>query len=308
MQSFLVYDYSLVTDVRLNAWSPRLNKQVQESKLQQRVAMQFEHATPFVLLLLAGIVFPVLFYIKRAQRGESLYVRRIPGVDAIDEAIGRTAELGRPVSFTTGLTGVSPTLYACLGVLDYVAKRSATYRSRLLVPQINPEVLAIVENVVREAYQSVGRSALFDPQIIRFLSENQFAFASGYMGLIHREQVGSAFLFGSFAAESLILAEAGQQIGAMQVGASISPEQVAFFICACDYTLIGEELFASSAYLSREPVQLGSLYGQDRAKLLLLALLLIGIAIATFNSIAPSYKIPSVDVWLSFPFSGLLIF
>jgi hypothetical protein len=152
-----------------------------------------------------------------------------------------------------------------------------------------------VEDVTRDAYRSAGKLSLFDPSSVIFLSEEQFAFASGYMGLIHRERAGAAFLFGSFAAESLILAEAGQQVGAMQVAASVSPEQVAFFICTCDYTLIGEELFAASAYLSREPVLLGSLRGQDIAKLGFFVIILVGVAIATWNAIYPASAIPNVD-------------
>ena len=268
--------------------------------------MGVEHSTPLILVLLASMLLPVLAYIRYARKNSDLFVRRIAGVDAVDEAIGRAAELGRPISFSTGLTTVNPTLYACLGVLYYVTRRSALYRSRLLVPQNNPEVMAIVEDVLRDAYRSVGRGALFDPQNIRFLSESQFAFASGYMGMIHRENVGSAFLFGHFAAESLILAEAGQQIGAMQVGASVSPEQVPFFICACDYTLIGEELFAASAYLSREPVQLGSLYGQDRAKLLMFFLIIVGVVIATVNSIYGEQFMPNIDAWLRFSYVDVI--
>jgi len=140
--------------------------------------------------------------------------------------------------------------------------------------------------------------ARFDPRDVRFLSEEQFAFAAGYIGLVQRERVAGAFLFGHFAAESLILAEAGQQAGAMQVGAAVSPEQVAFFIASCDYTLIGEELFAASAYLTREPIQLGSLYGQDRAKLFLLLMIVAGVGIATANSLWPELDLTNLDALL----------
>ena len=254
----------------------------------------FENATPGVLVVMALMIGPVLYYIRVARRRKDLYVRRLAGVDAIDEAAGRAAELGRPLSFSTGLTNVSPVLYACLGVLYYVARKAAQYRSRLLVPQNTPEVMAIAEDVLREAYRAEGRSAQFDPRNVRFLSEEQFAFAAGYIGMVQRERVAGAFLFGHFAAESLILAEAGQQVGAMQVGASVSPEQVAFFIAACDYTLIGEELFAASAYLTREPVQLGSLYGQDRAKLFLFLMILAGVGIATLNSVWPELDLTNL--------------
>lgn len=258
-----------------------------------------EHATPGMIIILLLVCGTVLFFMRKARKGADIFVRRIPGIDAVEEAVGRAAELGRPISFTTGLTGISPVLYAALGVLSYVARKAALFGSRLLIPQSAPDAMAIVEDVVRDSYRSAGRLSSFDSQQIRFLSEDQLAFASGYMGLIHREKVASAFLFGSFAGESLILAEAGQQIGAMQVAATVSPEQIAFFIAACDYTLIGEELFAASAYLSREPVQLGSLVGQDIGKLLFFMLIVVGVLIATWNVLFPSLIVGNVSDLIS---------
>jgi hypothetical protein len=252
----------------------------------------FEHATPGVLVLLviaAGLLFREL---SRIKRGHIHFIRRIPGVDAIEGAVGRCAEQGRPVMFTTALTDLGPVLYACLGVLQAVAKKAALYKLKLIVPQYSPEAMAVVEDSIRSAYNEVGRGSSFDPQSVVFLSSEQFAFASGYMGLMHREQPGAACLFGVFAAEALVLAEAGQQVGARQVAASVSPEQVAFFICTCDYTLIGEELFGASAYLSREPVQVATLAAQDRYKFLLCVIIIVGVVCATVMSIVPSVSIP----------------
>lgn len=258
-----------------------------------------EHASLGVLVLLVLMIGPVLYYISLAKRGAELFVRRIPGIDAIDEATGRAAELGRPISFSTGLSGIGPILYACLGVMFYVARRAARYNTRVLSPANDTQVMAVAEDVLRDAYRSEGKLNAFDPRSIVFLSEEQFAFAAGYMGMVQREKVATAFLFGSFAAESLMLAEAGQQVGAMQVAASITPEQVPYFICTCDYTLIGEELYGASAYLTREPIQLGSLYAQDRAKLVFFSLILVGVIIATWKSVASIYfpeysEIPTV--------------
>ena len=61
------------------------------------------------------------------------------------------------------------------------------------------------------------------------------------------------------------------------------PSQLPFFVAACDYTLIGEELVAASAYLSREPKLLGSLKGQDMGKAVILVAIAIGILFETFN-------------------------
>ena len=82
---------------------------------------------------------------------------------------------------------------------------------------------------------------------------------------------------GAFYAESLLLAETGFATGAIQIAGTANPEQLPFFIAACDYTLMGEELYAASAYLSKEPLMLGSLKGQDLIKILLVACIILGL-------------------------------
>jgi len=234
----------------------------------------------YLMFVLAGMLLgPTIFFIVRARRGKLPTIRRIPGIDAIDEGIGRATELGRPIVFTTGLTGLSPLLYAILGILKHIGRLAARMGTRIIVPQNDYEVMPIVEGVLREAHRDEGKLEQFNPEDIRFLSTTQFAFASGYMGIVHREQAATCFLFGNFAAESLILAEAGQQVGAMQVAGTINSEQVPYFITSCDYTLIGEEVYAAGAYLSQDPNQLGGLRGQDVAKMGALATIVLGLAL-----------------------------
>ena len=258
-----------------------------------------EHATPAILVMTVAIVLAFFLFLKKTQAGKEWYIRRLRGIDMVDEAIARSAELGRPSVFCSGLTGVGPVLYAVLSLLSHIAKQVARSKVKFLVPQNAPDVLAMVESTTEEAYQSVNKGSAFDPKSIVYLSDEQFAFASGYMGLVHREKAASAFLFGTFAAESLILAEAGQQVGAMQVAGSVSPEQTAFFVCTCDYTLIGEELFAASAYLDRDPVQVASIVTQDATKFLCLLIVAIGIGIATYNSIT-GRTLANIDAALGF--------
>lgn len=258
-----------------------------------------EHANPAALLFMLACIGPVLYFIQRAKKGSSLYIRRIPGIDAIDEAIGRSVELGRPMAFTSGLISVSPVFYACLGVLRYIARKAAIFSSKLFVPCSDPEVYVLSDMTVQNAYREENKFSKYNPANVRYLSSEQFAFASGYMGLVHRENVGGAFLIGTFAAESLILAEAGQQVGAMQVAATASNEQVPFFITSCDYTVIGEELYAAGAYLSNDPVQTGSLKGQDFGKILLLLVILIGVTLSTYESIRSGKNIEASSSWLA---------
>jgi hypothetical protein len=56
-----------------------------------------------------------------------------------------------------------------------------------------------------------------------------------------------------------------------------------FFVATCDYTLIGEELYAAGAYLTREPVLLGSMRGQDIAKAIVILIGIAGIIATSFG-------------------------
>ena len=107
-------------------------------------------------------------------------------------------------------------------------------------------------------------------------------------GMMTREKPAACFYMGSFFAESLILAETGNSVGAIQIAGTANPSQLPFFVAACDYTLIGEEFFAASAYLSGQPDQLGSLKGQDVGKILVGIVIIIGVTLATLQAITGS--------------------
>jgi len=233
-----------------------------------------EHGNWFSLLVVSILSGMILWKILSARRGRELFIRKIPGVDAIDEAVGRATEMGRPILFSTGLGGLDIVTLQALAIVGRVARLAAQYRTRLILPMVDTVVLPIAEEICREAYNEAGQPEAFNPDDIRFLSGSQFAYASGVVGIMNRERVSANFMFGSFFAEALILAESGQSVGAVQVAGTPSTLQVPFFIVSCDYTIIGEEYYATSAYLTREPTLLGSLVGQDYGKILL------GIAIA----------------------------
>lgn len=259
--------------------------------------MNLSHATLPIAIFEAILCFFILFKIFSARSGKSLFIRKIPGLSAIDEAVGRATEMGRPVLFTPGISGLDiPTLQA-LSILKHVTRIAARYRTRVIVPTIDPIIFTLAEEISRDAYAGEGVPEQFNPDDIRFLSDNQFAFASGVVGIINREKVASNMMFGYFAAESLILAESGHSVGAVQVAGTPRIDQIPFFLTTCDYTIIGDEFYAASAYLSREPTLLGSLVGQDYAKAVIVIVILAGIATATLWGIQPEWK-DSVWNWL----------
>jgi len=216
----------------------------------------------------------ILYQIFSAISGRRHFIRRIPGLSAIDEAVGRATEMGRPISFSIGLGGLDIITLQALAVAIHVIRMCVRFGNRLILTMMDPTMYAVADEAVREAYTEEGRPEAFNEDDVRFLSDRQFAYASAMVGIINREQVASNFMFGLFFAESLILAEAGNQVGAIQVAGTPSTTQIPFFVAACDYTIIGDEYYAATAYLTREPVLTGSLVGQDFGKMLLLGAVL----------------------------------
>jgi hypothetical protein len=143
--------------------------------------------------------------------------------------------------------------------------------------------MSAAQETVKEAYFDAGRPDAFNADKINYLTDDQFGYAAGVNGMMLREKPGAIFYMGAFYAESLILAETGHSTGAIQIAGTAMPSQLPFFVTACDYTLIGEELFAASAYLSKEPLLLGSLKGQDMGKAILIAILVGGVILVSFG-------------------------
>ena len=238
---------------------------------------------PIVIAVILFTVF-TLYFVWRAKKGDHLYVRPLAGIDAVDEAIGRATEMGKPILYILGLGAASDiATIASFTILSRVAKKVAEYQTSLIVPCYDPIVMTIAQETVKGAYNAAGRPDAYSDDQVFFLTNYQFAYVGAVNGIMIREKPATNFYLGKFYAESLILAETGATTGSIQISGTDEVTQIPFFVVACDYTLIGEELYAASAYLSREPILLGSLKAQDWAKSLVIISILLGVIAAMFG-------------------------
>ena len=247
--------------------------------------------TDEVPVLIAGILFIslIFFYFGKAQRGVDMYLRPIAGIDAIDEAIGRATEMGKAILYVPGLSDISDVAtIASLTILGRVAKKIAEYGTPLLVPNCDPIVYTVASETVKQGYLEAGRPDAYDKDSVFFLTNSQFAFVAGVNGIMMREKPATNFYLGMFWAESLLLAETGSLSGAIQIAGTDAVTQLPFFITTCDYTLIGEELYAASAYLGREPKQIGAVKGQDACKAIVIVLIILGFLLGILYMITGS--------------------
>lgn len=228
----------------------------------------------------------ILYFVAQARRRPEMFLRRIPGLDAVEEAIGRATEMGRPVLYLTGSDDMSSlSTIAASVILGEVARRTSAYGTDLVVPHRDPIVMAVCQEVTREAYLATGRPDAYKEDSNFFITSDQFSYTAAVDGIMLRERPAANFFMGYYYAESLLLAETGASTGAIQIAGTDSDAQLPFFITACDYTLIGEELYAASAYLSRERVMLGTLRGQDLGKAVVLVVMVVGTLLATLGAL-----------------------
>jgi hypothetical protein len=228
----------------------------------------------------------VVILIHMARRGTVFYIRPIPGLSAVDEAIGRATEMGRPILFVSGLgTAADVATLAAFTLLGRVAKKTAEYQTQVLVPCYDPIVMTISQEIVKSSYLDAGRPELYRQDDIFFVTQDQFPYTAAVNGIMLRDRPATNFYIGKFYAESLVLAETGNVAGSIQIAGTDEITQIPFFVAACDYTLIGEELYASSAYLSQEPPLLGTLKAQDFGKAVAAILIVVGAAMALMNQL-----------------------
>ncbi|MEW6250219.1 MAG: DUF6754 domain-containing protein [Planctomycetota bacterium] len=238
--------------------------------------------------LLALIAAGVITGIVLARRGRALPIREIPGLLAFDEAVARATEMGRPTLFTCGGMAEIRRLqvYASMPMLREVAGLSARLGNRLIVPVCFPEALPLHTNAIRDAYLEADALEEYRPDDIRYFPGAQFFFAMAAAGWMLQERPAACFYFGYWEGDALLFAETGQTIDALQIAGTDQLYQIPFFVAACDYTIIGEEFWAASAKLSREPGLLGSLGAQDIFKLALLAVIVLGCLLALHPAVA----------------------
>ena len=250
-----------------------------------------QHADALMAIVMGLMGATILWCLWRARRGHIPYIRRIAGIAAIEGAIERATEMGRPVIFSMGWTDIRAIeTHACLSILAHAARLAARLRTQLIVLVRSGNVYPVVEEIMRQAYTAEGAPDRFDAaDQVRFLSEDSAVYAMGVARLIEETPAGCALFFGAFDFSSLLMAEPGARIGVMQIAGDPTLWQVPFFVCSCDQTIMGEEYYAAGAYVSTDPGLRGTLVSQDLIKVLLAGLIVLGLLATLVPRGAPDW-------------------
>lgn len=235
-------------------------------------------------VLLAIICGSIYYFMRRAQQGKPANIRRLPQVDAIDELIARCVEMNRDMWFLGGggvMTNafVLPAILSVFGILAYVTQRCAEFGAKIHFPTINPIAYNIQAEIMREAYEVAGKPEEFDPlETIIYIPDG--AERPYVIQGVQSRKPAACILVGAWYHQTILYCEVLQRNNAMTLGGTDTTHNIPFMVAANNYSLIGEEMYAMSAYLSRDPILGSTLAGQDIGKYAAMILTIVGVLLA----------------------------
>jgi hypothetical protein len=171
-----------------------------------------------------------------------------------------------------------PAVLASFGILSYVTRRCAEVGCKIHHPTVLAVAYNIQAEIMRDAYEAAGKPEEYDALdtclYIPSGAERPYVVQESW-----RRKPGACVLVGSWYHQSIIFSEAMQRAGAMTLGGTDTVHNIPFIVAANDYSLIGEEMYAMSAYTSDDPLLKSSLAGQDVGKYLTLGLIILGVVL-----------------------------
>jgi hypothetical protein len=231
-----------------------------------------------ILILIFISYFGCLWLIK--IKGKVPTFRTLPAIEALEECVGRATEMGRPVLITPGMgdlhtTGVT-TLLAGFTILRKVAEECAKRNTELVVGIVAAPHIPIVTGLVEEAYLVSGSPEAYKPENLIFLGGTQNAMIAGICGLLESRRPAAFIAAGGFAADLVALGGAARAVGALSVCGTTNTYQYPYAVVNFDYWLIGEDLLAASAAITKEPEQVASIWGGDIIRFILVGIIILG--------------------------------
>ena len=249
-------------------------------------------STPFVLIALLAFVFFFFAAWLPIERGRRPNLRILRPLGQLRRLIAQNAENGQRVHYspgTGGLDGQTGSAEALSGLtsLSSAARLAARSKAHLTVTTDDTLAYLLADDVVQAEYVAAGRREDYRPTDVRFVTQqDRLAYIAGTSAVLADAETGGNIMLGRFDAEYLLAGDQANRRDLPQVVGSSRVEALPLMIASAgpENTLIGEEVFAAPAYLDRQPAHFASLVAQDRARLVILVIIVLGVLATTVSS------------------------
>jgi len=231
------------------------------------------------LIVLSAIL---LLAITLRMRKRPVNLREIPALARLQHTLGLSIEDGTRLHIALGHGGLldarGGSALAGLATLRHIAERTSVSDKPSVASAGDPAIGLLAQDTLQAGYQAAGVGELYVPTSGRVTGLSPFSYAAGAINILQNENVSANIMIGHFGSEAALLAEASDRENVIVIGASDNlAGQAALFASAQD-SLIGEELFATGAYLGAGISHAASLTAQDILRWATILILLGGAA------------------------------
>jgi hypothetical protein len=230
----------------------------------------------FGIILLSSAL---MLGVAALQRKSPPSFREIPAFTHLRQAVNRIIENGTRLHVSLG-RGVltSPQSASALAGLSLVRRLAelASAGDRPPIATSGDAVLTILSQDALQAGSMASAQRAYDPTDGRLTGLTSFSYAAGAVTTIRDENISTNVLIGNFGVEVAWLADAAEWASTFTTAASDNlTAQAVLYACAQE-PLIGEELYASGAYVDAGPLHAASLRVQDILRWLIIIVILVG--------------------------------
>jgi hypothetical protein len=241
-----------------------------------------------IIALMALLIVGLGIFLRNPERAKRLVVRPVDAFDDLPQKAGEAVEGGTRihVSLGTGVVGAQNTtgVLAGITVLDAVAETATISDKPPVITTGEGASATLAQNSLRRAYNKQNAIEEYDALSGRMAGPTPLSYTAGVMATLKDETVSTSLLIGTLGNELALIADAGRGENAHQIiGTDDSSAQAAAYVSA-DQALIGEDVYASGAYLlGGKPFHRASLHAQDAVRLIVMAAILLGSLLRLFG-------------------------
>lgn len=227
----------------------------------------------------------ILFLV--AGRGKTPNLRAIPAFARLREAIGRSMEAGSRLHLSLGrgsITGAeSAAGFIGLSALDGMVRTTSSGDNPLVATSGDAVLSILASDTLASAYQALGIEAALDPTRSQLSGLTPFSFASGAFPVLADEKTVTHVFLGHFGSEIALMGDRAERSQHMTLAGSDHLVGQAVLFASVDEPLLGEELYASGAYIHKHPLHIASLQAQDVIRWLLVGAILAGAVVKSMG-------------------------
>lgn len=228
----------------------------------------------------------MLFYASVGRRWPVSF-RALPGLDALGEAIERAVEDGKRVHLSLGTGSVtgsdSAPALAGLAILSKITATTSMSDKPAVATAGDGAMALLAQDTLRTAYNDAGARGRYEPISGRLLGPSPFSYVATLPTMLDTEDVSVHLLAGSFGVEAGLAADFGERQEALVLAGTDDVQSQALLYATAGYPLIGEEVFATGAYLEVGILHEASLRAQDIIRIIVVGAIIGGTVLRTLG-------------------------